>query len=225
MSALAAQCIVVVFQPRGRKRIFFTKNWRSKKTQDFSGARIEQGTQIIIRSWFSCSWGGKTSWITSLPGIYIFLSNVLSIETKEISCRSSWIKRQLLISKLQTTKHFYWKENKDRFIKKIHMNVPKSRQRDDTKDMFISGAKVIVVSKYPRLLVKYSIGVSFLPALVDLLPDSCWKIVYFRHPPKRLQARLINKGNACGNVGKCETFVTTLRCLCIPSIFYEIVAE
>ena len=95
------------------------------------------------------------------------------------------------------------------------MNVPKSRPRDDTKDMFISGAKVIVVSKYPRLLVKYSIGVSFLPALVDLLLDSCWKIVYFRHPPNRLQARLINKGNACGNVGKCETFVTTLRCLCI----------
>ena len=108
---------------------------------------------------------------------------------------------------------------------KIHMNVPEPRQRGDTKDVFISGAKVIVVSKYPRLLVKYSIGVSFLPALVDLLPDSCWKIVYFRHPPNRLQARLINKGNACGNVGKCETFVTTLRCLCIPSIFYEIVAE
>ena len=107
----------------------------------------------------------------------------------------------------------------------IRMNVPEPRQRGDTKDVFISGAKVIVVSKYPRLLVKHSIGVSFLPALVDLLPDSCWKIVYFRHPPNRLQARLINKGNACGNVGKCETFVTTLRCLCIPSIFYEIVAE
>ena len=47
-----------------------------KKTQDFSGARIGQGTQIIIGSWFSCSWGGKTSRITSLPGIDIYLSNV-----------------------------------------------------------------------------------------------------------------------------------------------------
>ena len=169
-------------------------------------------------------WQNQPDYISS-RNWYLLELCPLSIETKEISCRSSWIKRQILISKMQTTKHFHWEENKDLFITKIHMNVPKQRQRGDTKDVFISGAKVIVVSKYPRLLVKYSIGVSFLPALVDLLPDSCWKIVYFRHPPSRLQARLINKGNACGNVGKCETFVTTLRCLCIPSIFYEIVAE
>ena len=38
-----------------------------------------------------------------------------------------------------------------------------------------------------------------------------------------LQAGLINKGNACGNVRKCETFVTTLKCLCIASISNEII--
>ena len=40
-----------------------------------------------------------------------------------------------------------------------------------------------------------------------------------------LQAGLINKGNACGNARKCETFVTTLKCLCIASIFKEIIRE
>ena len=40
-----------------------------------------------------------------------------------------------------------------------------------------------------------------------------------------LQAGLINKGNACGNVRKCETFVTTLKCLCIASIFREIIIK
>ena len=69
--------------------------------------------------------------------------------------------------------------------------------------------------KTPRILVNF-LGQS------GQLVENC-----IFPPPARLglQAGLINKGNACGNVRKCETFVTTLKCLCIASIFTEIIIK